>query len=189
VDHDDAALGRGGANDAHAKRRAVLALDAALRFRAVHRWSVFCAGAALAAAVLAGCTPHRHAAVFYEKDPAELRALEERARERCAAARTDGRLPPYAFTTDGCSAWPDGDWGACCVEHDAAYWCGGSAEARAAADAGLRSCLARLDHPWMGNLMHFGVRIGGHPWLPFPWRWGYGWDWPYRHPAAPKPGP
>jgi hypothetical protein len=134
-----------------------------------------------AAAALGGCTPLRHAAVFYEMDPAELLRLEQRALERCAGARADRRLPPYAFTTDGCSAWPDGDWLECCVEHDTAYWCGGSARARAEADATLGACLARRGHPVLGDLMHLGVRIGGHPWLPFPWRWGYGWDWPYPY--------
>lgn len=28
-------------------------------------------------------------------------------------------------------------------------------------------------------MMHAGVRIGGAPWQPAPWRWGYGWDY-YR---------
>lgn len=31
----------------------------------------------------------------------------------------------------------------------------------------------------MGSIMYLGIRIGGSPWLPTPWRWGYGWDdWP-----------
>jgi hypothetical protein len=29
--------------------------------------------------------------------------------------------------------------------------------------------------------MHFGTRLGGHPWVPLAWRWGYGWDWPYGY--------
>ena len=28
-------------------------------------------------------------------------------------------------------------------------------------------------------MMQAGVRIGGAPWQPVPWRWGYGWDY-YR---------
>lgn len=142
----------------------------------------------LAACAVAGCTPYRHAAVFYAMEPTELRLVEKRALERCAATRVDGRLPPYAFTTDGCSAWLDGDWTDCCVEHDAAYWCGGSAKARAAADEALRSCLARRGHPPVLDFVYLGVRVGGHPWLPFPWRWGYGWDWPYRYdPSGCRP--
>jgi hypothetical protein len=30
--------------------------------------------------------------------------------------------------------------------------------------------------------MYIGVRIGGHAWLPTPWRWGYGWYWPQSGP-------
>jgi hypothetical protein len=151
-----------------------------LRF---HRWSVVRAVAALAVAALGACTPYRHADIFYEMPPAELRALEQRAIERCAAAR--GTLPPYAFTTDGCSAWRNGEWLDCCVEHDILYWCGGSAPARAAGDWALQACVAARGHPLTADLMHLGVRIGGHPWLPFPWRWGYGWNWPYRYDPTP----
>lgn len=68
----------------------------------------------------------------------------------------------------------------CCVVHDFAYWCGGSDEQRAAADQAMRRCLMALGHPRLSGWMYLGVRLGGHPWLPFPWRWGYGWDWPYR---------
>lgn len=135
--------------------------------------------AVLAAGVLAGCTPSRHSTVFYEIDPRELRAVEERAIAQCTAARTDGRLPPYPFTTDGCSAWPDGSWQECCVEHDMAYWCGGAAENRRRADGLLRDCVAARGYPTTGGFMFLGTRVGGHPWLPLPWRWGYGWDWPY----------
>jgi hypothetical protein len=135
----------------------------------------------LAALALGACAPYRHSSQFHELDPADLRALEQRATERCAAARSDGRLPQYAFTTDGCSLWPDGHWGECCIEHDYAYWCGGPARARAEADAALASCVARRGRPRTGALMELGVRLGGHPLWPFPWRWGYGWDWPYAY--------
>lgn len=31
----------------------------------------------------------------------------------------------------------------------------------------------------MASVFYSGVRMGGTPWLPTPWRWGYGWDdWP-----------
>ena len=29
--------------------------------------------------------------------------------------------------------------------------------------------------------MYIGVRIGGPPWYPVPFRWGYGWDWPHGY--------
>lgn len=93
--------------------------------------------------------------------------------------------PPHPFTTDGCSAWPDDGWVDCCVVHDVAYWCGGSAEDRARADELLESCVASVA-PRMAPVMWLGVRMGGVPWMPTPWRWGYGWDYPsgYAPPAA-----
>jgi hypothetical protein len=180
MDDDDGSLGCRAAKKMHVERRPVCRFYRAIFFRC-HRLSVLLA--ALTIAVLAGCTPYRHAAVFYEKTPAELADLERHAEKQCAAVRADDRRPPHAFTTDGCSVWPDRDWRGCCVEHDMSYWCGGSAAARATADSALRSCLAQMGHPRTGSFMHLGVRIGGHPWLPFPWRWGYGWDWPYQYDA------
>jgi hypothetical protein len=113
-------------------------------------------------------------------DPVQIRALEERAQAGCVA-RSSGALPPHAFTTDGCSAWPDGHWQLCCVEHDVAYWCGGGIETRRAADIALRTCVTQRGSPMIADLMYLGVRLGGMPWLPFPWRWGYGWDWPHHY--------
>jgi hypothetical protein len=84
--------------------------------------------------------------------------------------------PDYGFTSDGCSLWPDGTWDTCCVEHDVAYWCGGSPAARLRADAVLNACVqtdGRRSHH-LGELMYWGVRAGGVPWQPSPWRWGYG---------------
>ena len=39
-------------------------------------------------------------------------------------------LPPTAFTSDGCSLWFDGCWVKCCVQHDLAYWRGGTSKER-----------------------------------------------------------
>ena len=105
--------------------------------------------------------------------------LQQRAAELCCRQQPDCQLPPHPFTSDGCTLWPDGNWNDCCIEHDIAYWCGGSAAARSRADSSLRGCVAARSSPFNGDLLHLGVRLGGHPWLPFPWRWGYGWDWPY----------
>jgi len=82
------------------------------------------------------------------------------------------------FTTDGCSMFPDGDWGGCCVEHDKAYWEGGSYADRKKADIELMRCVAGKGRPWVAMLMYMGVRIGGCSLWPVPWRWGYGWKWP-----------
>ena len=130
------------------------------------------------ATALAACTPLRHSIEPYESDAGAARALEARAQSSCAAARGDGRLPPYPFTTDGCSLWFDGEWQPCCVEHDTAYWCGGSYDQRLEADRRLRECVAELQHDGVAGWMYFGVRLGGGSLSPFPWRWGYGWDWP-----------
>ncbi len=52
---------------------------------------------------------------------------------------------------------------------------------RCAADRRLRACAEASGHGTAGRIMYLGVRMGGHPWLPFSWRWGYGWDWPYSY--------
>ncbi len=109
---------------------------------------------------------------------AELLELQSKAVEFCKTQRVSEALPTHAFTTDRCSVWPDGDWYSCCVEHDYAYWCGGSAQQRAQADKQLKHCIKAKGYPVMGKIMRWGVRLGGHSVFPLPWRWGYGWDWP-----------
>jgi hypothetical protein len=90
----------------------------------------------------------------------------------------------HDFTTDGCSVFPDGDaedperWRDCCVTHDMAYWRGGTAAERKAADVGLRDCVSlRTSRKTLTDRMYRGVRIGGTPLLPTPFRWGYGWGY------------
>lgn len=87
--------------------------------------------------------------------------------------------PPRACVVDGCSMAPDFNFARCCDEHDARYWRGGSAEERALADAEFGQCVAAKNHPVLARLYYFGVRVGGTPYLPTPWRWGFGW--PYTH--------
>jgi hypothetical protein len=130
---------------------------------------------ALVLALLASaCTPRAHALRPYRDDPAAAAALEQRAVEACRARQVP--LPPAPFRTDGCSAWLDDGWVDCCVTHDMAYWCGGSAAERTAADRALERCVA-ASGAHVGPLMYAGVRVGAMGWLPFPWRWGYGWPW------------
>ena len=88
-----------------------------------------------------------------------------------------------AFTTDACSLFPEGDakdpqrWAECCTQHDQPYWRGGTAEQRRIADAALRSCVQeRTGRNVLASLMYRGVRLGGTPYLPTPFRWGYGWE-------------
>lgn len=88
------------------------------------------------------------------------------------------------FTSDGCSLFPDGtlnnrtQWCGCCLDHDLAYWQGGTAAERSRADQALRDCvLARTQDPGLAETMYLGVRAGGHPAFPTWYRWGYGWPY------------
>ncbi|MEZ5541638.1 MAG: FAD-binding oxidoreductase [Pseudomonadota bacterium] len=87
------------------------------------------------------------------------------------------------FTTDGCSAFPDGTieqqslWVECCIRHDLAYWKGGTYEERLGADRALEACVAQVGEPEIAVIMLAGVRVGGSPYYPTPYRWGYGWPW------------
>ena len=56
--------------------------------------------------------------------------------------------------------WPDGNWAACCVEHDIAYWCGGPAEARQRADDTFRTCMRTESGACQATLTYIGVRVG-----------------------------
>lgn len=87
-----------------------------------------------------------------------------------------------AFTTDGCSRFPDRsrngkpDWCHCCAAHDVAYWRGGSAEERLAADRELKACVQKASQDdGLAALMYVGVRAGGGPYYNTSYRWGYGW--------------
>lgn len=88
------------------------------------------------------------------------------------------------FTSDGCSAFPDGTleqrelWLACCTEHDYAYWKGGTFKQRQQADERLMVCVNEAGEPEIAILMLVGVRIGGSPFWPTTFRWGYGWPYP-----------
>mgnify|MGYP003334762215 FL=1 len=88
------------------------------------------------------------------------------------------------FTSDGCSLFPDrapvgnADWCTCCVEHDIAYWRGGTAEEREQADQRLRACVTnKTGDQTLGETMYLGVRAGGGPYFLTWYRWGYGWPY------------
>lgn len=92
-----------------------------------------------------------------------------------------GDLRP--FTTDGCSLFPEGTpeqqklWLVCCTEHDFTYWRGGTRDERRRADARLQQCVTKMGAPQTAELMSKGVRVGGSPYWPTPFRWGYGWPY------------
>lgn len=138
---------------------------------------------------LAGCTPTHFQVEPYRNDAGSAAALANRAQQWCYERR--GGSPEHPFTSDGCSMSPDGDWAECCVEHDIAYWCGGSADDRRAADRRLAACIVARGHSkFLGELVRLGVSLGGAPWEPFPWRWGYGASGinGYSTPPSQKPG-
>lgn len=89
-------------------------------------------------------------------------------------------VPPREFTSDACSLFPNElfgkDIGSLCIEHDISYWAGGSALERKSADLKLRDDVNAILPVW-GDIMYWGVRIGGHPILPLPWRWNYGYPY------------
>ena len=94
------------------------------------------------------------------------------------------------FTSDGCSLFPDrslinsDDWCDCCLEHDIAYWQGGTKAQRLEADRKLRDCVLRkTDNPVLADAMYQGVRLGGSPYFYNWYRWGYGWSYERKYQA------
>lgn len=133
--------------------------------------------AVTAALAVLACRPPQHTVSPYRQDAALSSALSDRAHDTCVALR--GEAPPRPFVTDGCSASPNLAWVHCCVEHDIAYWCGGSAEERRHADRHFEACVEETN-PGLSGLMYATVRVGAPSWMPIYWRWGFGWPWP-RH--------
>jgi len=134
--------------------------------------------ATFALLALAACSYTGSTLAPYSRDVSEAAALQRRAANACLVQREARDLPHAFFTTDGCSVWPDDGWTECCVTHDIAYWCGGSAQDRTSADSALERCVAQDSSQGMGEIMRVGVSAGGVPWAPLPWRWGYGYPWP-----------
>lgn len=84
---------------------------------------------------------------------------------------------PSDFKSDGCSLFPDGNYRACCVEHDKDYYFGGSGAERKASDKRLYKCV-KATRGWQNKLaapiMWIGVRTLGVSFLPTSFRWGFG---------------
>ena len=101
-------------------------------------------------------------------------SLQAEAVARCEARLGPGTAPEAPFTSDGCTAWPDNGWGACCLKHDMDYWAGGSIGDRWRSDARLAGCVGGP----VGWVMFVGVRVVGAGFWPHPARWGYGRQYP-----------
>ena len=100
----------------------------------------------------------------------------------CESAREAGESQLSDFKSDGCSLFVDGTfkdrelWKGCCVEHDVAYWQGGTKKEREQADLKFRDCIEkRTGDEALALLMYEAVRAGGGPYFPTWYRWGYGW--------------
>ncbi len=94
---------------------------------------------------------------------------------------------PADFKSDGCSLFPDGNYRECCVEHDKAYYVGGSLKERRAADKELYGCVrSKGNSKFLSSIMYIGVRVGGVSFLPTPFRWGFGNKFPRKQPKKPK---
>lgn len=99
-----------------------------------------------------------------------------------AAAAETMQLQP--FSTDGCSLFPDrsptgeADWCECCVQHDLAYWRGGTEAERLQADRELYTCVKKKTaNEQLAQWMFSGVRSAGGPHHYTSYRWGYGWPY------------
>lgn len=93
----------------------------------------------------------------------------------------DNYLRP--FKTDGCSSVsPDGTlgrptlWQHCCVDHDIAYWKGGTLQEKNDADETLNQCVSEVFSGIYGRAMQVAVYIGGSPRYHTGYAWGYGWN-------------
>lgn len=89
--------------------------------------------------------------------------------------------PSLAFSSDGCTMWPDKTDGKdiypACFLHDLKYWAGYAGEdvERLAADAELMIDVARIRQSTkMAETMFHGVRIGGSDKLKLSFSWGFG---------------
>jgi hypothetical protein len=117
----------------------------------------------------------------HREHPYLLAALAVACLSGCASAAASNLAD---FTSDGCSLFPDGTvgdrakWCRCCLQHDIAYWRGGTEEERKDADRALRKCVReRTDDKALAETMYLGVRAGGHPAFPTWYRWAYGWPY------------
>lgn len=92
--------------------------------------------------------------------------------------------PPQPFIFDGCTLFPDRLGGAsfrkACLQHDIAYWYGGTAAERVAADQAFRGAVAAQGLP--GTLLHdpmyWSVRLFGDTVLLrlINANWGFGYN-------------
>ncbi len=110
---------------------------------------------------------------------AEVRALA--VRTTLAGGKA---IPPGDFVFDGCTLFPERllglDLTRACLEHDIAYWAGGTTEERRAADIVFKAAVAEAGRAGtiLAPLAYTGVHLFGDTWLTkiFDANWGFGWN-------------
>jgi hypothetical protein len=91
--------------------------------------------------------------------------------------------PPKPFKYDGCTFFPDSflesDFTLACLNHDIAYWHGGTQEERAVVDQKLKAAI--YESGFFGKMVtypvYFSVRLFGDSFLTkaVSADWGFGW--------------
>jgi len=118
---------------------------------------------------------------YYVLCPSAFALLALLAGAVVSAEKIDTTAILKPFISDGCSIFPDGNWQSqtlwysCCFKHDYDYWKGGTETQRKSSDNALKQCVIELGEAEIAELMLTGVRAGGGPYWPTPYRWGYGW--------------
>jgi hypothetical protein len=118
----------------------------------------------------AGCS-----SLTAERAPASYESLEPKL--------LLNKLKP--FVSDGCPrlgkmiSYPREDhWQLCCVEHDKAYWKGGSLEQKQQADSAFHSCVSERGSADAARLMYYSLRSVQK--ASQVQNWGYGWVIPHN---------
>lgn len=107
----------------------------------------------------------------------------ETVRAHAYAKEHEKELPPIAFYQDGCTAFPDWlpmhNFYEACLNHDIAYWLGGTEEERVLANQVLADQVRSLEPlgPFLAPIMYTAVQYGGNNWISYQLgsEWGYGW--------------
>lgn len=109
---------------------------------------------------------------------------EETERALAYATEHGKELPPIAFYHDGCTAFPDHlpghNFYDACLNHDIAYWLGGTEEERKRANTQLIADIRTTGPlgPVLAPIMYVAVQYGGNNWFSHQIgsEWGYGWQ-------------
>jgi hypothetical protein len=107
-----------------------------------------------------------------ERDPATLVQMDPKSVTNKLQAFTAHGCPQFPYSID----YPNQEkWNLCCVQHDIAYWKGGTSDERLDADKQLRQCVIEQGEPNAAALVYLGVRNQDSEAFPTEAHWGYGW--------------